>query len=101
MSSGETRIYNRQRRRAVAPGGYFYLEEEKTKTRVQGYGHGDHIRLVDEYGNVWRGSAARNADNSVAYRFRDPKGNSLTGVAQGNTVTLRDERGNTWKGFVD
>ena len=53
----------------------FHLEEEKSKTRVFGYGHGDHIRLKDEYGNVWQGSKAiRNADSSVVYRFRDPKG---------------------------
>ena len=75
-------IYSRQRKRSFLPGGYFHLEEERTKTRVSGYGHGDHIKLKDEYGNVWRGSATRNPDNSVAYRFRD-------------------EKGHTWKGVVD
>ena len=39
------------------PGGHFNLQEEKTKTRVSGYGHGDFIKLKDEYGNVWLGSA--------------------------------------------
>jgi hypothetical protein len=93
-------IFTKQRRQHTLPGGYFHLEEEKSKTRVAGYGHGDHIRLKDEYGNVWVGSAARNPDQSVAYRFRNGKGKSLTGVAEGEAVTLRDERGNTWKGFV-
>ena len=93
-------IFSQPRRRARLPGGYFHLQEEKTKTRVQGYGHGDHIKLLDEYGNVWRGSAIRNPDNTVAYRFRDSTGKSLTGVSNGDVVTLRDERGNTWKGFV-
>ncbi len=94
-------IYSRQRKRAHIPGGFFHLEEEKTKTRVHGYGHGDHIKLKDEYGNIWRGSAVRNADNSVVYRFRDSKGRTLSGVSENTVVTLRDEKGNTWKGFID
>ena len=93
-------IFSLARKRSRLPGGYFHLEEEKTKTRVHGFGHGDHIKLKDEYGNVWRGSATRNPDNSVAYRFRDSSGKSLTGVSNGDVVTLRDERGNTWKGFI-
>jgi hypothetical protein len=83
------------------PGGFFHLEEEKTRTRVSGYGHGDHIKLKDEYGNVWQGTAERIADNSVIYRFRDGKGRSLSGVSDNMAVTLRDEKGKTWKGFVD
>jgi hypothetical protein len=94
-------IYSHQRRRARVPGGFFHLEDEKTKTRVFGYGHGDHIKLKDEYGNIWQGSAVRNPDNSVQYRFRDGKGNSLSGVGQDAVITLRDGKGNTWKGFVD
>lgn len=93
-------IFTRQRRASSLPGGHFHLEEEKTKTRVSGFGHGDHIRLKDEYGNIWIGSAVRNPDNSVVYRFRSGKGRSLTGIAEGEAVTLRDERGSTWKGFV-
>jgi hypothetical protein len=93
-------IFSKTRRRSGLPGGYFHLEEERTKTRVAGYGHGDNIRLKDEYGNVWIGSAVLNTDNSVVYRFRNATGRSLTGVAEGEAVTLRDERGGTWKGFV-
>ena len=77
------------------------MEDERTKTRVFGYGHGDNIKLKDEYGNVWRGSAERHPDKSVVYRFRDLKGNALSGVSSGGTVILRDEKGNTWKGFID
>ena len=94
-------IYTRPRKRARAPGGFFHLEDEKTKTRVFGYGHGDYIKLTDEYGNVWRGSAVRNLDNSIAYRFRDARGRTLSGVSDNVAVTLRDETGNTWKGFID
>ncbi len=94
-------MHTRLRIRTQDPGGFFYLEEERTKTRVSGYGHGDHIKLKDEYGNEWLGSAARADDNSVVYRFRDRKGRSLTGVSDGTVLTLRDGRGSTWKGFVD
>jgi hypothetical protein len=93
-------LFAKQRQRATLPGGNFFLEDEKTKTRVSGHGQGEYIRLKDEYGNVWMGSATRNDDNSIQYRFRDAKGKSMTGVAYGPAVTLRDERGNTWKGFV-
>jgi hypothetical protein len=95
-------IYAKLRKRARLPGGFFHLEEEKTKTRVSGYGHGDHIKLKDEYGNVWHGSAERNQDNSIVYRFHDGKGRRLSGVSDDNVVvTLRDDKGNTWKGVVD
>jgi hypothetical protein len=94
-------IYSKQRKRPILPGGFFHLQEEKSKTRVSGYGHGDDIKLKDEYGNIWRGSAIRNPDNSVAYRFRDGKGRTLTGVSDSLVVTLRDDKGVTWKGFVD
>ena len=94
-------IYSKQRKRHLIPGGFFHLEEEKTKTRVSGYGHGDHIKLKDEYGNIWRGSAVRNPDNSIVYRFRDGKGRTLVGVSDNIAVTLRDEKGRTWKGTVD
>lgn len=93
-------IYGKQRKRNLIPGGFFHLEEEKTKTRVFGYGHGEHIKLKDEYGNVWIGSATRSDDNTIAYRFRDARGHSLSGVSSDTVVTLRDERGNTWKGFI-
>jgi hypothetical protein len=94
-------IYAKPRRRSRIPGGYFHLQEENTKTRVFGYGHGDHIKLKDEYGNIWRGSATRHPDNTVEYRFRNERGKSLSGISSGAVVTLRDENGRTWKGFVD
>jgi hypothetical protein len=96
-----TMIYGRHRRHTHIPGGFFHLEEEGTKTRVFGFGHGDYIKLKDEYGNVWQGSATRSDDNSVVYRFRDGKGRTLSGVSDNVTVTLRDGAGRTWKGFID
>lgn len=94
-------IYRKKGHRAVAPGGYFHLEDEATKTRVAGYGHGDHIKLKDEYGNVWLGSAERGPDNSVVYRFRDSNGRTIAGVSDSVGIILRDDKGKTWKGFVD
>jgi hypothetical protein len=94
-------IFSRDRKRKLIPGGFFHLEEEGTKTRVAGYGQGDNIKLKDEYGNVWLGTAERCPDNSIVYRFRDGRGRSLTGISNNTVVTLRDEKGKTWKGFVD
>ena len=90
-----------RRTRERIPGGFFHLEEERTKTRVSGYGYGDHIRLKDEYGNEWLGSAYKADDGSVIYRFRDRKGRSLTGISDSFVLTLRDEKGSTWKGFIE
>ena len=77
------------------------MEEEKSRTRVTGYGHGDNIKLKDDYGNVWQGRAERLEDATVIYRFRDHHGRSLTGVSDNTAVTLLDEKGCTWKGFID
>ena len=71
------------------------------KHTVYGFGHGDYIRLRDEFGNVWRGVADRRDDNTVQYRFRDEKGQFITGISDSYGVVLRDERGKTWRGFVD
>lgn len=95
-------IYQKKRAAKTIPGGFFHLEDELTKTRVFGYGHGDLIKLRDEYGNMWQGSAERGQDNTVHYRFRDQAGRrTVTGVSDSFGVILRDERGKTWKGFID
>jgi hypothetical protein len=90
----------KQRKGSGLAGGFFHLEEEKTKARVSGFGYDGNIKLKDEYGNIWLGSAERSYDNTVIYRFRDAKGRSLTGVSDHAVVTLRDEKGRTWKGFI-
>jgi hypothetical protein len=94
-------LYAKQRKRTSSPGGFFHLEEEKTKARVSGYGHGDRIRLKDEYGNMWLGTAERGTGDTVVYRFRDGQGRTLTGVSESKVLTLRDEKGHTWKGIID
>ena len=66
-------IFKKQRTHTKMAGGFFSFEEEGTSTKLYGFGHGDHIRLRDELGNVWRGSAER-TDDSVRYTFRDPNG---------------------------
>jgi len=69
---------------------------------VHGYGEGDYIRLRDEYGNVWMGSATRDDHSSmVRYRFRDNNGKSISGISDSFGIVLRDDSGNTWRGFVD
>jgi hypothetical protein len=38
---------------------------------------------------------------SVRYTFRDPNGNTISGVADGFGIILRDRRGKTWRGFIE
>ena len=94
-------IFKRKRVHTKMPGGYFTFEEESTTTRLYGYGHGDNIRLRDEYGNIWRGSADKGSDDSVRYTFRDANGNTITGVSDTFGIILRDGRGRTFRGFID
>jgi hypothetical protein len=94
-------IYRRKRTHSKSPGGYFNLEEEQSKARLQGFGFGDHITIRDEFGNLWRGSAELGDDESVRYLFRNDKGQSISGVSDQLGVVLRDGKGRTWRGFVD
>ncbi len=72
------------------------------RSNVYGYGEGEYIRLRDEYGNTWMGSATRDEDSGlVRYRFHDEKGRDISGVSDTYGVVLRDDKGNTWRGFVD
>lgn len=92
-------IYRRRHSRSFVPGGFHHFENIN-KTKVYGFGEGEYIQLRDEFGNVWRGTAQRDEDNAIRYRFRDNKGNSITGISDHYGVVLRDEKGNTWRGFV-
>jgi hypothetical protein len=94
-------IFKRRRTHSKIPGGFFSFEEESTSTRLYGFGHGDHLRLRDEFGNIWRGSAEKGPDDSVRYTFRDPNGRIITGVTDSSGIVLRDEKGRTWRGFID
>ena len=94
-------IFKRKRVHSSVPGGFFHFEEESTTTRLYGFGHGDHLRLRDEFGNIWRGTAEKISEDSVRYTFRDANGRTITGVSDGYGLTLRDGRGKIWRGFID
>ncbi len=93
-------IYRRKQVRKTAPGGFLRFQNT-LKQCYFGFGEGDYIRLRDEFGNTWRGSAEREDDNSVRYRFRDEKGMTISGMSDSLGIILRDEKGNSWRGFVD
>lgn len=94
-------IYKRNRVHSLSPGGFFSIEEEAGKKRMNGFGYGDCIRLRDENGQTWRGSAEQASDGSFHYTFRNSLGRTISGVADGSGITLRDEKGKTWRGFID
>jgi hypothetical protein len=91
-------IRRRRIRRQVGNG--FYRIENINSRRMDGFGDGDYVRLRDEFGNVWRGQAEVQDDDSVRYRFRDEKGRTISGASDRYGITLRDERGMTWRGYV-
>ena len=93
-------IYRNQSRYTRAAGGFIRFRSTDRQT-VYGYGEGDYIRLRDELGNVWVGSATREENSLVRYRFRDNRGQYVTGVSDSYGVILRDDKGKSWRGFVD
>lgn len=94
-------IYKNRSRYSRQPGGYLRFRGSDQST-VYGYGEGDYIRLRDEYGGHWVGSATRDSDSGIVhYRFRDDKGREISGVSDAHGVVLRDADGRTWRGFID
>ena len=85
--------------RPRAPTGHYHLEGGKNQS-LTGVGDPDHIRLRDEHGNVWFGSAEMQDDESIRYRFRDQNGNMISGISDRFGIVLRDEKGKTWRGYV-
>lgn len=65
-----------------------------------GFEDGNYVRLKDEQGNVWRGTAEVLEDNSVHYRFRNVDGKVISGMSDGYGMLLRDERGKIWRGYI-
>lgn len=94
-------IYRRRRSYSSTPTGFYRFENANSRTGMFGYGDGDFVRLRDEYGNVWNGTADAQSDGMVRYRFRDSSGKFITGISDSFGIVLRDEKGNTWRGFVE
>jgi hypothetical protein len=93
-------IYRRRRHHSSVQSGFYHFEGGRNRT-VYGFGDSDYIRLRDEFGNVWRGHAEKQADSTTRFSFRDAEGNIITGISDRCGIVLRDEQGNTWRGFVD
>ena len=89
----------RKSRYARTPGGY--LQFRSGNNTVHGCGEGDYIRLRDEFGQVWVGSAVQEDDEAVRFRFRDPNGRYISGIADAGGLLLRDDKGRTWRGFLE
>jgi len=96
-------IFQRKRVHTKVAGGFFHIQELKSRTNIYGYGHGDYVRLRDEFGNVWKGSAETLSDASTRYTFRDANGHTITGLSNADSsgIILRDARGKSWRGFLD
>lgn len=94
-------IRSRQKRRSTHVRFGRYHFENLRHGAITGYGDGDFIRLRDEFGTEWTGTAEMQGDDTIRFRFRDPSGRYATGVGDYSGITLRDDKGNTWRGFVD
>lgn len=92
-------LFRRRRGHGRIPSG-FYRFETRGRT-LHGFGEGEYVQVRDEFGNTWRGTAERQADDSIHFRFRGPDGKSISGISDSFGIALRDERGNVWRGFLD
>jgi hypothetical protein len=93
-------IFDKRRKRSSVPSGFYRFENAQTKASMTGFGDGDFVRLRDEFGKVWSGSAEVESRDSIRYRFRDENGKSITGISDSFGIVLRDEKGKTWRGFM-
>jgi hypothetical protein len=57
------------------------------------------VRLRDASGHVWIGYAQQDR-GQVRYRFSDPRGAVITGVANGGRIVLTDDKGVVWQGSL-
>lgn len=92
-------IRRRRVRQAQVPSGYFHFSNTQHRS-ISGFGEGNYVRLKDENGDIWRGTAEMLDDRSVLYRFRNGTGKTISGVSDGYGILLRDERGQIWRGYV-
>lgn len=93
-------IYQKLNRRMSAKHDFIQLQDERTKGWLRGSGDETFVRLRDEHGNVWAGTAERGPDNLVYYHLRDTTGRPMSGVATSYTRVFRQGK-NTWKGIVE
>lgn len=92
-------LYRRRRNRDSVQSGYLRFEN-LNKRALTGFISGDFVRLKDEFGNVWQGSAEAQDEQTIRYRFRDSEGHTICGISDRFGIVLRDERGNSWRGFL-
>lgn len=93
-------IRRRRQRLSQGPSGFFHFTNSQHRSSISGFGEGNYVRLKDEYGRVWRGTAEVLEDHTVFYRFRSDAGKVISGVSDGYGILLRDERGQIWRGYV-
>jgi hypothetical protein len=93
-------VYRKRRFANSVPSG-FYRFETTFRRSIYGFGDGEFIRLRDEFGNVWRGLAERQDDNTIRYHFHDSKGKTVSGISDQFGIILRDHTGHVWRGFLD
>jgi hypothetical protein len=81
--------------------GCYRFENVRGQAKLTGFGIEGVVRLRDEYGVEWAGTAEMQDGGITRYRFRSPQGSIMSGISDGHAILLRDERGNAWRGFVD
>jgi len=94
-------IYHRSRKRSTASNGCYRFENVRGQGKLTGFGIEGIVRLRDEYGVEWAGTAELQDGGITSYRLRSPQGATMSGISDGDAILLRDERGNAWRGFVD
>ncbi len=85
-------LLRRRIRQAKVPSGYLHFSNLQHRI-ISGFGEGSDVRLRDENGDTWRGTAEVRDDRSVFYRFRNDNGKVISGASDGYGILLRDERG--------
>jgi hypothetical protein len=100
-SENQDMLYHREGKGSSVRDGFYRLQKTRGKGTLSGFGIGGVVRLRDQQGMEWTGTAELLPGGTTRYRFHDGQGKRISGISDSCGILLRDDEGNAWRGFVD
>lgn len=94
-------VYDRHGKKSSVRDGYYRFKKTRGQGMLSGFGIAGLLRLRDNEGTEWTGTAELLEDGSTRYRFHNGRGEMIGGISDNQGILLRDDEGNAWRGFVD
>ena len=94
-------FYHRPGKNSSVRDGYYRFQKTRGQGILSGFGIAGLLRLRDNEGAEWTGTAELLEDGTTRYRFHNGQGERICGISDNEGILLRDDAGNAWRGFVD